>query len=172
MFSLPFAGAGTGHFPPSPQYSQVQCWQLITIVLKVTEFNTGQNAWESCSGLSQCLRDCKVGLKISLELGGFLARNHNVEDTFDDMSPSREAGMGQGSVLGCGGSAWTHVSRILSKQYPCFGDLIFPGEAVLFATSPHEAQMQMFAAMGGTASSARCLGASGGMRELRQLRLA
>lgn len=68
------------------------------MVQKVTEFNTGHNGWASCSGLSQCLRDCKVGLKISLELGGFLARNHHVEDTFDDIGPSREVWMEQGCV--------------------------------------------------------------------------
>ena len=118
------------------------------IVLKVTEFNTGQNGWESCSGLSQCLRDCKVGLKISLELGGFLAGNHNVEDTFDDISPSREVWMGQGSVLGCGESARTHVSWIFSKQCPCLGDPIFPGEAVLFSAAPYNPKLQTSAAMG------------------------
>lgn len=118
------------------------------IVLKVTEFNIGQNGWESCSGLSQCLRDCKVGLKISLELAEFLARNHNVEGTFDDISPSREVRMGQDSVLGCGESARTHVSQIFPKRCPCFGDFIFPGEAVLFSAAPHKPKLQMFAATG------------------------
>lgn len=98
--------------------------------------------------MSRCLRDYKVGLKTSLELGGFLARNHNVEDAFDDISPSREVWMGQGSVLGCGESACTRVSRIFSNQCLCFGDLLFPGEAVLFSAAPHKPKLQMFAAMG------------------------
>lgn len=116
-------------------------------MLKVTEFHSGQSAWESCSGLSQCLRDYKAGLKISLELGRFLARNHRVGDTLDDIGPSREVWMGQGSVLGCGESARTHGRWIFSEQWPCFGDLIFPGEAVLFSARPHKPK-QTFAAMG------------------------
>lgn len=79
--------------------------------------------------------------------------------------------MGQGSVLECGESACTRVNRIFSKQCPCFGDLIFPGEAVLFSAAPHKPKLHMFAAKGGAASSAHCLGALKGMRKLSQLRL-
>lgn len=58
-------------------------------MLKVTEFNSEFNGWKSYSGLSQCLSECKAGLKISLELGGVLARNRNAEYTSDDINRSR-----------------------------------------------------------------------------------
>ena len=92
-----------------------------------------------------CLSVSGIGLKISLELGRFLARSHNVEDTSDDISPSREVWTGQGSVLGCGESACTRVSRRFS---PRFGDLTFPGEAVLFSAAPHKPELQTLAATG------------------------
>lgn len=59
------------------------------IVLKGTEFNSEFHGWKSYSGLSQCLSNCKAGLKISFELGEGLARNHNVKYTSDDINPSR-----------------------------------------------------------------------------------